>query len=393
MKKRVLFLDHAGVLGGAELCLLDIARNFEKSCMVLLFSDGPFRQVLERVGVEVEVLPAPSAVSGVKRESGGLRNLRALSGVLRLARETARLARGYDVIYANSQKALVVGAIAGKLARRPVIWHLHDVLTADHFSNTNRRLAIVLANLMVSRVVANSEASARAFIESGGRKDKVRTVYNGIDPTPFESVTVKEVATLKSLLKIEEGAPIIGAFSRLAPWKGQHVLLEALPSLPNVYALFAGEALFGEEKYAEALREQARRLGVAERVRFLGFREDIPQLMKLVDVVVHASTAPEPFGRMIVEGMLAGRPVVASRDGGALEIIEDGKSGLLVSPGDAEVLALALGELLSHPLRGQDLAEKGHESATRRFSVGAMLDGVGTQVREVAEQRPVGDRK
>lgn len=392
MNSRVLFLDHAGVLGGAELCLLDIARCYDGPRTVLLLSDGPFREALERAGVGVEVLPAAGAVSGVKREGGAARSLRALPGVLGLALRTARLARRYDAIYANSQKALVIGALAGALARRPVVWHLHDVITAEHFSNSNRSLAVLLGNRLVTRVVANSEASARAFVESGGRAAKVRIVYNGIDPAPFEHAGPEESRALRRELGLPDDAPVVGAFSRLAPWKGQHVFLEALALLPKVHALIVGEALFGEEDYARDLRERASYLGVARRTHFLGFREDVPRLMRLSDVVVHASVAPEPFGRMIVEGMLARRPVVASRAGGALEIVEDGTSGLLVRPGDHDALASALGGLLSEPSRARVLAERGHASAVRRFSLEAMAAGVERQINEAVRGVPLGMR-
>lgn len=385
MNPRVLFVDHTGAMGGAELCLLDIARHYDGDQTVLLFSGGPFREALARAGIEVEVLSAPVAVSGVRREGSGLRSLRALPGVLDLARRTARLARRYDVLYANSQKALVVGALAGKLAGRPVVWHLHDVLTADHFGVTNRRLAVSLANRLVSRVVANSRASARAFVESGGRQDKVHVVYNGIDPKPFDFVGPDDTNALGESLGLGY-APVIGAFSRLAPWKGQHVLLDALSRLPGAHALIVGEALFGEEDYAKDLRRRASSLGVEDRAHFLGFREDVPRLMRLSDVVVHASTAPEPFGRMIVEGMLARKPVVASRAGGALEIVEDGVSGLLVPPGDAEALAEALSGLLADPPRGEALAERGYAAAVERFSLGAMMEGVEREVRAAVRE-------
>jgi hypothetical protein len=131
---RVLFLDHVGVLSGAELSLLDIARHRADSSKVLLFADGPFRERLQQDGVAVEVLPASRTVSGVSRAGNATHDLLAVPGVSKLAWRVAQLARGYDVLYANSQKALVVGALAGKLASKPVIWHLRDMLTADHFS-------------------------------------------------------------------------------------------------------------------------------------------------------------------------------------------------------------------------------------------------------------------
>src|SRR5215217_3244512 len=114
MKPRVLFLDHTGSLGGAELFLLDIARHHLGSSLVVLLSDGPFRERLEEANVKVEVLSAPKSVSGVAREGGFGRDLLAIPGVLDLARRVSTLSRDYDLLYANSQKALIVGAIAGK---------------------------------------------------------------------------------------------------------------------------------------------------------------------------------------------------------------------------------------------------------------------------------------
>src|SRR5829696_1646968 len=114
---------------------------------------------LKQVGIAVEVLPAPRAVGEISREGGGMRDLHAVPGVFKLAWRVARLARGYDILYANSQKALVIGALAGKLASKPVIWHLHDMLSPEHFSQRRRWLAVTLANRMVVRVIANSRAS------------------------------------------------------------------------------------------------------------------------------------------------------------------------------------------------------------------------------------------
>ncbi len=383
MSPRILFVDHVGVLGGAELSLLDIARHFKETSRVVLFEDGPFRERLARTGVAVEVLPAPGAVARVAREGGLGRDLRAVPGVLGLARRLARQARGCDVLYANSQKSMIVAAVAGLLARKPVVWHLRDLMTAHHFSRLHRGMTTCIANMLVTRVITNSQATCRAFIESGGRAGRVATVYNGIDPAPFDAIEDGQVERLRKKLA-PEGMPLIGVFSRLAPWKGQHVLIEALRHAPEAHALLVGEALFGEEaRYAEALRRQVRRLGLTDRVHFLGFRDDVPQLMRAVDVVVHTSTAPEPFGRVIVEGMLAEKPVVAARAGGALEIVEDGATGLLVPPGAPRLLAGALQKLLTCPGLAARLARAGHAAARSRFSMRQMLEGVAQQINHI----------
>jgi glycosyltransferase involved in cell wall biosynthesis len=389
LKPRVLFLDHTGGIGGAELILLDVVKWHGAAGSVVLFADGPFRERLEEVGAEVGVLPAPGAVNRVSREGKMVRNLRSGPGVLRLARRVARLSEGYDLLYANSQKAFVVGALAGRIVGKPIIWHQHDLLTPDHFSRGLRRLAVALANHLVERVIVNSRATAEAFVASGGRAEKVRLVYNGIDPAPFGSIVQTEVDALRRELGLD-GVPVVGVFSRLAPWKGQHVLLEALTRLPGVHALLVGDAVFGEHAYAEALRDQSKTLGIEDRVHFAGFRRDIPQLMRLSGVVAHTSVDPEPFGRVIVEGMLAGRPVVATRAGGAVEIVEDGTSGVLVPPRDATALASALSDLLADPARADAIAEAGREAALEFFSLRAMLEGITRQLQEVAAGRQRG---
>lgn len=392
MKPRVLFLDHKAVLGGSELCLLDIARDNLATSQVVLLADGPFRARLEEAGVRVEVLPAPKTVSGTRREASFRRDLLAVPGTLDLARRVAKLSSGYELIYANSQKALFVGALAGKIARKPVIWHQHCLLSEPTrtpdlaFSGMHRRLVVFLVNHLVTRVIANSKASAEALIGAGGRAEHVRVVYNGIDPSPFEAVTTTDVDDLRRELGLE-GVPVVGAFGRLTPWKGHHVLLEALLHLPSAHVLLVGEAIPEEQAYVRALRQKCKDLRVEDRVHFAGFRQDIPQLMRLSDVVAHTSVAPEPFGRVVVEGMLARSPVVATRGGGVPEIIDDQVNGILVPPGDPNALAGALRGLLMDRAKARALAEAGHATALQRFSLRAMLEGVTQQLQEVAARR------
>ncbi|MEJ7811823.1 MAG: glycosyltransferase family 4 protein [Gemmatimonadaceae bacterium] len=385
VKPKVLFLSHSGVLGGAELFLLDLLHRepgIRERGTVGLLADGPFHERLEAEGIPVRVFATSAAVLGV-RKGDTLRSGKIMRDVYALSRRVGRFARDFDLLYANSQKAFIVAALAGLWERRPVLWHLHDILDRDHFSETNLRVAVTVANWLASRVVANSRSTAEAFIAQGGRAHKVRTLYYGIAPAPFLAVTDAEVEVLRAEMGLGD-APTVGLFSRLSPWKGQHVLIEALPTLPGVHALLVGDALFGEEQYAEGLRAQAASLGVADRTHFLGFRTDLPRLMRLVNVVLHTSTAAEPFGRVIVEGMLAGRPVVASRAGGALEIIQDGVTGLLIQPGDPRALAAAVSSLIEHPDRADALGAAGRAYALAHFSLELMHDDVVRQIEEAA---------
>lgn len=165
-----------------------------------------------------------------------------------------------------------------------------------------------------------------------------------------------------------------GIFGRLARWKGQHIALEALAKLPDAHLAIVGSALFGDDAdYAAQLRRRATELGIAARIHFMGFRDDIPALMKAMDVVIHASTAAEPFGRVIVEAMLARRPVIATAAGGVLEIVTDGVTGLLVKPNDPAALTATLKRLQRDPGFGNTLGARGYQQAVTRFGLKAYV--------------------
>jgi glycosyltransferase involved in cell wall biosynthesis len=382
---RILFISHTGTLGGAELSMIDIAVQFRDTATFVLFEDGPFRKRLQDRDIAVQVLPAASSMMSVQRDSGAFGVVRAIPETIRLVTRIARLAGDYDLIYAASQKALIVGSLAGLLVNRSVVWHLHDILSADHFSAFTRCVSVQLANYLVERVFVNSEASREAFVASGGDGDNTHVVYYGIDAEPFDRVNGSAIEAVRRELSLPD-APLVGVFSRLAEWKGQDVLIRALPALPDVHALLVGDALFQDDvQYKKRLEALTAELGVGDRVHFLGFRDDIPRLMKAVDIVLHTSTAPEPFGRVIVEGMLAQRPVIATRAGGAEEIIDHNNTGLLVPPGSASATASAIRYLIERPERAQTITEKGYQSAKSRFSVPKMRRKVSSCIAVVCE--------
>ena len=294
-----------------------------------------------------------------------------------LVRATMARARHSDVIYANTQRAMVIGALAGRLTRRPVVWHLRDIVSPEHFGS--RQLAIIkwCAKFGLAHVIANSAASARAFAELTNFGDqRIDVVFNGISGAPFNELRDMPQATLRARLNLPQDAFLVGSFSRLAQSKGQHVLLEAMVVNPQMHAVLVGAALFGEDAYEAKLREFVVSNGLQERVHFLGFQNDVAACMCAVDVVAHTSITPEPFGRVIVEGMLARRPVVASRAGGVTEIIDDGVNGVMCTPGDAHVLADTLAELRSDQSLRDQLVAHGYQTAVRKFGTQAYVEGV-----------------
>jgi len=172
----------------------------------------------------------------------------------------------------------------------------------------------------------------------------------------------------------------VGLIGRLSPWKGQHVFLaaaaEVLKEFPNSRYRLIGAALFGEEAYGQTLVAQAAKLGIAQSVDFCGFRADIPEQLAALDLLVHASVTGEPFGQVVIEGMAAGKPVVATNGGGIPEIVVDGETGILVPMGDSAALALAIRLLLAdEPLR-LEMGRRGRERVMRHFTIEQTARGV-----------------
>jgi glycosyltransferase involved in cell wall biosynthesis len=366
------------------LSLLEIVKALRSRIEVVLFDDGPFRTALDKAGVSVEVLDA-GALRNVRKQGGSLPKGAALKGLLSLVRATAKRARNAQVIYANTQRAMVIGAVAGKLARRPVVWHLRDIVSPEHFGGTQLAIIKWCARLGLSHVIANSAASARAFAELTQFDDKrIDVVFNGISAAPFDALRDVPQATLRERLNLPQDAFLVGSFSRLARWKGQHVLLEAMVLNPHMHAVLVGAPLFGEDQYEIELHAFVAANKLGGRVHFLGFQHDIPACMCAVDAVVHTSITPEPFGRVIVEGMLAQRPVVAARAGGVLEIVDDYENGVLCTPGDAHALADALAELRSNAELRERLVKNGYRTALSRFGTEAYVESVERILRRVA---------
>ncbi len=334
---RVLFTSHAPVISGAEVVLLEVlAHGTGKSAF--LFAKGALAEALRARGVDVRTSRKGGDLAAVKRDRSLAHALPLALPIAGLIAEIAAQARRHDMVYANSQKAFILSALATSFVRRPLIWHLHDIPDATHFGKAQLKLQVGLANRRASRVIVPSKAVFNGFVAAGGRADRVRIVPNGVKPPSLEA---RDKTTLRRDLALPSG-PLVGVFSRLAPWKGQDVLLRAVAQLPGVSCIVAGGALFGEEAYAANLRALARELGIVERVHFLGSRNDVVSLMRAVDIVIHPSTSPEPFGLTLIEAMFAGTPIIATDIGAVPEILDGDRFGTPVAADDPEALAKAI---------------------------------------------------
>jgi len=381
---RVLFVDHTAKLGGGELALLHLVRHLDRGRVeptAVLFEDGPLRAELVGAGVPTRVLPLDASVNDARKDRLGAGNLLRVRQVAAAAAFVGRLARligdlDPDVVHTNSLKADVLGGLAGRRAGRAVVWHVRDRIAGDYLPPAVAAAFRAASRVVPHAVIANSHATLAALGDGRRSRRRAAVVHGGVDLAALDATAGAHLAPGAPA----DPTPTVGIVGRIAPWKGQHVFVEAAGLLArsgrDVRFEIVGAPLFGEADYLASLRARVGELGLSDRVRFAGFRRDAARAMLDLSVVVHASTSPEPFGQVVAEAMALRRPVVASDCGGPREIVEQGVSGLLVQPGDPAALAAAIGRLLDDPPLARRLADAGRARVEAHFTARHTARGV-----------------
>jgi glycosyltransferase involved in cell wall biosynthesis len=343
---KVVYLNHCALLSGAEIAMLRLLPHLDGvQRHVVIAEDGPLVGALHQSGISTEILPfAEHARSLHRGEVRGPGLSPAVLGataayVVRLAVRLRRLAP--DLVHTNSMKAGLYGTVAARLAGIPVIWHVRDRIAEDYLPRPAVRLIRQMAARLPTAVLANSRTTLDTVLPS-----RNTPVIHSILPDVVGDVPTRERSS---------GGPLtFGVVGRLAPWKGQDFFLRAFAeAFPDSQerAMLVGGALFGEDDYARRLPELAAQLGIAERVDLRGHRSDVFGELAKMDVLVHASITPEPFGQVILEGMAAGMPVIAAGAGGPAEILKHETTGVLYEPKDVGGLASAMQRMRDPELR------------------------------------------
>jgi glycosyltransferase involved in cell wall biosynthesis len=341
--------------GGAErmlLVLLDRLDPARYRSRVLTWRDGWLNEEVRRRGIPEATLPLARPL-----DPACLRRL------------LARLAEWrVDLLHAHEFAMNTYGTIAARLARKPIVTTVHGKhYYGDRF---HRRLAYRFVARAAFRMVAVSRDIGRDLVERVGvRPEGLVTIYNGVDAASVRRPG--EGRRLRRDLGIAETAPVVGAIGNLLPVKGHVYLIQAAARLarewPDLTVLLCGRPVLRADLEAEAAR-----LGVAGRIRFLGFRDDVGALLDALDVFVLPSLS-EGLSLALVEAMAAGTPVAATAVGGNPELIRDGETGLLVPPRDPDALAAAIGRLLAdRPLAGR-LAAAARAAVGTTFAAETMV--------------------
>jgi glycosyltransferase involved in cell wall biosynthesis len=387
-KKKILFFDHVSQLSGGERSLLlilkELSREYFEPILVTPHK-GSFTDAVEKVGVKTELVSFPRSILEKKRKETGIiflviSFLSCIPGVLRLVSLIKR--RGIRVVYTNSQKAHLIGLFAGLLSRIPVIWHFRDILKEGPVKRVVRFFAVQF----VSQVIAISHSVSEQFYFLGRKRSKVNVVYNAIDIEEFVKRILKTQVDLRGEFSIPQDSILVASIGQIAQWKGQEYLIYLAKDLgeeyKNVFFFIIGESLFGEDEYKERLLSMVRKANLRERVFFTGFRSDIEGVMSNIDILLHTPTEPEPFGRVLIEAMAAGTPVVTFDRGAAREIIEGG-TGILVPPCDREMLKRTVSSLLEDAEVRNRLITRARAYVKERFSSSSLIQNIEKILRSV----------
>ncbi len=399
-KRTILYLDHTASLGGGEIALLNLVQSLNTRRyhpIVVLSAEGPLQARLVQCGVETHILPISKNVGQTRKDSLGLGSLLRVGTVLQTLGYSRRLAafmreKRVDLVHTNSLKADIMGGIAARLARVPVIWHVRDRIENDYLPAPVVRVFRWLCNVIPDYIIANSEATlgtlnvtrvrSLAAIPSGLALRWGHVIHDGVS---------EEALRTGSPLTAANSAPLIGLVGRISPWKGQHIFIRAAAEVrsqhPNARFQIIGSALFGEEVYEREVRDLATSLGLDDCLEWMGFRSDVPNLIQKLDLLVHASTSGEPFGQVVVEGMAAGKPVVATNGGGVPEIVEHNLTGLLVPMGDAPAMATAILHFLDNPDLAARMGQAGRQRVMDKFTIDQTARKVESVYEELLQRR------
>lgn len=372
---KILFLTHVGDPGGAEFKMMELCSDFGEEAEVLHFQEGNLSQQLSKRNIRHSTVKLPEALIGFKREDALVNAFPLIFHSFGFLRKLYKVTRGYSVYVCMSQKAFVLMSLLKPFHRKPIIWFMNDLLSAEHFSPSLISILTFLARFSANHLVVNSQASYDAWVKASGSNRNVEIIYPGTDFTKIAERTrnLEEIETLKEKLSANNKC-IVGLFGRLTPWKGQDVFIQAISQLPNTHGVIVGDAFFGQESYQQQLEAQVEKLNLQSRITFTGHSNQVPEWMAACDIIVHCSTAPEPFGLVIVEGMAALKPVIASDGGGAQEIIVNEVTGQLTPMKDADALAAAINRYIENPDWARTLATNGYTRSKQLFSTQSMID-------------------
>lgn len=370
----ILFVSHSAELNGAELWLLETLRLLDRrkyATFLVVPRPGPLAEGAARLGIAAESVPMKWSLSAKRRiwrqPLAWAWNAKSVKRITSLIRRDK-----IDLVFTNSA-AMFSGAKAARKAGVPHIWAVHELLGGAnphlHFL-FGRRMLVSHILKSSARVIVNSKASRMAFPADC----PVVIIYNGLEMPRGDENRQK---TIRGELGIREGDLVAAVIGKIYRGKGQAEALRAAsllgPKYPNLKWLIIGAA--GDGRYARDLRRYVQAAGLSGKVFFLGYRPDLSHILGSLNIVVVPSVV-ESFGRVALEAMAAGVPVVGVREGGLPEIIVHGENGLLADSNRPGEIARVVAFVLDNPGRAKAMSEEGKRTVRAMFTLENQIRGI-----------------
>lgn len=383
---KIAILDQSPDIGGAEISILTFLKRMDRSRLdatVILPFAGPFSRALEAIEIPAKIIHLPMGLVRLKRgkitRSFLILLLSFFAFQLFLLKLCLYLRRNrFQLVMTNTIKAHLYGSIAARLCSIPLIWRFHDILSPPDFSPLLIQFIVLFSKIFPEKILAVSRTTEDHLIEKGIDRKKIGVIFNGIDEDRFK--VQLGFRDIREEYRLENGAKLIGCIGRMIPQKGHKVFLSAIPGVirerPETFFLIIGGVFLGEDVYQKELLEMIERNGIEKRVLMTGFRSDIEDVIRSLDIVVLPSIAPEAFPLTLLEAMALRRPVIASDIGGFKEIIEDGIHGFLVEPNRSGPITERILYLLTHQDIADQMAERAQERVRQRFSLTQYITGM-----------------
>ena len=383
---RILFVHAGAELYGADRILLELVGGLidrGHGAIVVLPGPGPLVEPLQRAGARVHLRSL-----GVLRRKyftiGGLlgrcrRMLAATFWLTRLIR-TEKV----DLVHTNTS-VVFPGAFAALLARRPHVWHIHEITTRPVM--VRRMLSFLVPRLSACVVCVSRSVEENLLAGSARFRHKFSVIYNGISPLEFRPDARGRV---RAEFGVADDSVLVGMVGRVNRWKGQGALVESARLLfergATARYLMVGGTVAGEESRMHDLQRKVSESGLESIITVCRFRTDVADLLSAMDVFVLPSTEPDPFPTVVLEAMGAGLPVVAFPHGGVREMIEDGVSGVLATAMEPKALAASINSYLTDPARRLAAGRAARQRVATAFSRNRFLDGFEALYRRLTRQ-------
>ncbi len=390
---RVLYVARFDT-GGTTISLYELLRGMDNrryEPVVLFYKPNYYCDEFRKLGVKVLVLsegataPAAPLPKPVRDLAASLRKSRAVKQVTRLirqewplARRMARLIReeAVDLVSHNDNlRAHRASVMAARLAGVPQVCHIRSL--TSYFRPIDRCLSSVVDFFIY--ISSAIEKQCREDIGIAARKGQV--IYDPVDLGAYADVH-GATSPIRAEFGFTDGERVIANVGRLVSIKGQDFFLQAMAQVvrthPNAKALLVGapESTPAGQAYYGRLKQLVADMGLSDHVIFTGFRTDIPQIMAASDIVVHSASEPEGLGRVLVEAMAAGRPVIGTAAGGVPDVVQDRENGLLVPMADPASMAEAIQRLLRDPARARLMGQRAKQTVQARFTIRRHVEAV-----------------